>query len=1155
MTMEQLAEGKVEHLEVFSHGKATHVVTSIVYGAQAFFVFDRKHSSSDTAHNVEGNLHAIIEKIPKITLNVKGELNMADEEKQKTENFTCTFIGDFWLPKNPSSFSDAVKLYQNLPKYLGTEGENAVPLKVNLYPLTLIDRKATKLIRDISINLINQTEKLFVDMYELNMKCKDIQESDTVKCFLAIKRQMEEFMNLTKITKLVIQKKFCELLPRIRGGTDEERCLFELLNKIHQSPISIPALHSWLDKQNKQVKVLNKYIRAMADITFAKEPGDLEAVVLGPENSYCLCLSIFVSSHDSELDQMKHYCLEKSFPENFEKSTHRDFTAQQTDSTPLMEVVGGFMDFHNNNKTKKGVAFIVTPDSSESDSLYARVECYKKGTRISKNYKLPSAPEDVKVLVKDTTHNSVTITWSLPKGNTSTLTSYAVSCYKDFIEHSSKTCDANENKVTISDLAANTEYEVLVWGRCEVGDGPVGDAKVTVKTKAASQPEMLQAEKLTSTKALLKWQPPACVANGCSVEQYIIKEEIPSGHWEEILRTASNECKVEIQPNTVPSFRVAASCGSYGLSCDSEPCTVDLIKPTTFENLKQNILTNSTRTNDNIHIFKPELKLIARNTKDEIEKYEFGEPSLCVQEKVIMLVGATGSGKTTLINGFVNYIFGVEWQDAFRFMMIMESNAADQAVSQTTNISSYTLHHREGFKVPYTLTIIDTPGFGDVSDIKRDQEITETIRKFFTTRSKSGIDHIDAVGFVANYSLPRLTPTQKYIFDQILSLFGKDIADNIFLLLTFADGKKPQVLSGSEKARIPYKKHFKFYNSALYVFRDDKEINPNDESDDDDGNFHKMVWDMGVKSFNKFLEQLKSVESKSLLLTQDVLNERNRLQTSIAGIQIEIRQGLSTLEKLKQEMQMLENHYAEIERNKNFEYEVEEEIFVKVAVPRGHYVTNCLKCNRTCHDDCVFADDADKIQCSAMTDGQCDICPEACIWSLHKNMPHMYKLTTKKSVKTVHDLRHKYEKAIKRKLTTEELIEHMKKEFEALQLKVIAMTNGVRMSIERLEEIALRPNPMTTVEYVDILIQAEKSQAEPGWQARLDQLQEVRNAAEYMEKVAHKGFDPFKQHLEDIESKMDESKNELLAKTIEYIKKKWYATKCSFMKKKTVEYQ
>lgn len=39
-------------------------------------------------------------------------------------------------------------------------------------------------------------------------------------------------------------------------------------------------------------------------------------------------------------------------------------------------------------------------------------------------------------------------------------------------------------------------------------------------------------------------------------------------------------------------------------------------------------------------------------------------------EKTIMLVGATGSGKSTLVDGIVNYVMGVSFEDPFRFSLI-----------------------------------------------------------------------------------------------------------------------------------------------------------------------------------------------------------------------------------------------------------------------------------------------------------------------------------------------------------------------------------------------------------------------------------------------------------------------------------------------------
>ena len=64
-----------------------------------------------------------------------------------------------------------------------------------------------------------------------------------------------------------------------------------------------------------------------------------------------------------------------------------------------------------------------------------------------------------------------------------------------------------------------------------------------------------------------------------------------------------------------------------------------------------------------------------------------------------------------------------------------------------------------------------------------------------------------------------MTVEQKYIADQVLQLFAKDIKDNIFLFFKFADGQPPPVVQVIDKDEIPYAKgqKYKFNNSALYA--------------------------------------------------------------------------------------------------------------------------------------------------------------------------------------------------------------------------------------------------------------------------------------------------------------------------------------------------
>ena len=114
----------------------------------------------------------------------------------------------------------------------------------------------------------------------------------------------------------------------------------------------------------------------------------------------------------------------------------------------------------------------------------------------------------------------------------------------------------------------------------------------------------------------------------------------------------------------------------------------------------------------------------------------------------------------------VNYLFGVEWTDGFRFKLINESmeeavKGKSQAVSQTEHITAYTVNQHKDSPVPFSVTIVDTPGFGDTRGIERDQKIVSQVKKFFSAGGNKGIDQLDAIGFVIQGPLARLTPSQR----------------------------------------------------------------------------------------------------------------------------------------------------------------------------------------------------------------------------------------------------------------------------------------------------------------------------------------------------------------------------------------------------------
>ena len=505
-----------------------------------------------------------------------------------------------------------------------------------------------------------------------------------------------------------------------------------------------------------------------------------------------------------------------------------------------------------------------------------------------------------------------------------------------------------------------------------------------------------------------------------------------------------------------------------------------------------------------LSIYKLPLTKEMREPKSMLAKYSFGKAdTLTVPEKVLMVVGATGAGKTTLINGIVNYIIGVEWKDDFRFKMILDEANKSQAHSQTKFITAYTIHKTKDSLLPYTLTIIDTPGYGDTKGAERDKFITSQIREFFSMQN--GIDHLDGIGFVTQSALARLTPTQKYIFHSILSIFGKDVANNIFMMVTFADGQKPPVIDAVKEAEVPYSKFFKFNNSALFA-------NNNTEDDEEDDNFDEMFWKMGVKSFSKFFTSFEKAESKSLQLTRGVLKERKQLEATVLGLQPRINEGLSKLDELRQEEIILKQRQAEIEANKNFTYKINVTKQRKIDLSRGEYVTNCLICNCTCHYPCFIPKDEYKNGCAAMnSNGYCNVC--SCYWDQHVNNGYRFELYDDKETRTSEELRKKYKQAVSGKSQVESMISNIENYLENVAEEVFAMVMRVQGSIKRLDQIALRPDPLTETEYLETLIESEKREKKAGWKQRISFYEKAKEQARILSKLKNNDDESLNQIL------------------------------------------
>ncbi|XP_077350000.1 uncharacterized protein LOC143998132, partial [Lithobates pipiens] len=493
---------------------------------------------------------------------------------------------------------------------------------------------------------------------------------------------------------------------------------------------------------------------------------------------------------------------------------------------------------------------------------------------------------------------------------------------------------------------------------------------------------------------------------------------------------------------------------------------------------KLNKLTSSTEKVGSLTIYKMKI--------EQQSKGEFKTVQLNKKSKVIMMVGETGSGKTTLINAMINYIFGVEWKDEHRFQLIEESSGKSQAHSQTSSITTYQIHHEDGFRIPYPITIIDTPGFGDTRGIERDEKIMQKIREFFF---KCEFTEIDAICFVVQSSLARLTPTQKYIYDNILSIFGKDIKDNIVFFTTFSDLQEPSVLSVITEADVPCAKskdgkpvHFMVNNGMLYADNNPDQVGKRVYK------AQEMQWEMAMESIEDFfLQYLPGLASKDLTLTKEVLTERNTLDSTLKdlGQQIEVVTGKQ--QELKQIEKALNENREEVKCNQNFEYEVPETVRRKVDSSQSSI--NCQECSSTCHKNCPVFQDPLVYTCHVFNWlGICRVCKHGS--KKHFSEKSYWETFVEIKKESYLHIKEKHEKVGKKVLDLEEVFFKLKEDIRKAEDEVRELTEKIAEILQLLQEIALKPNPMFATDYIKLLIEKEKREGKTGFLERIKIMEE-----------------------------------------------------------------
>ncbi|KAK2741696.1 neoverrucotoxin subunit beta-like protein [Colletotrichum kahawae] len=222
-----------------------HFVAEVVEGGSATLSFVRACSSADEARKIAGELKVSVVNVP---VNGGDKVEFSAKNESLFDDVKISYSGA--IAENVSSLEDARRVAGEMPKTLGKQ-MNA--LSCTLLPLSILDRKASRIIRSLDSGLVTKTAAALKDGNTAGLMLQDLISRD-------------EF-----------EQEARRLLPELRDGTKDENTNATALRnavKLFQQRTGIAK--RFIDKKSNEANVLETTLASLSAEKFENHLGALK---------------------------------------------------------------------------------------------------------------------------------------------------------------------------------------------------------------------------------------------------------------------------------------------------------------------------------------------------------------------------------------------------------------------------------------------------------------------------------------------------------------------------------------------------------------------------------------------------------------------------------------------------------------------------------------------------------------------------------------------------------------------------------------------------------------------------------------------------------------------------------------------------------------
>ncbi|CAF1182575.1 unnamed protein product, partial [Didymodactylos carnosus] len=381
----------------------------------------------------------------------------------------------------------------------------------------------------------------------------------------------------------------------------------------------------------------------------------------------------------------------------------------------------------------------------------------------------------------------------------------------------------------------------------------------------------------------------------------------------------------------------------------------------------------------------------------------------------VLVIGETGSGKSTFINYLTNYFrngslnnikvaipskYHPQITESFNYC---ENNISDITQSKTDTCNQYIFIEEKTYR---QYLFLDTPGLSDTRGAEQDNINMNKI-----IESVENLQGLTAVIIVVNGTTGRLTLNLRNVISKLRGNLPDVVMDNVIVILTNAKRHEANFqLSSLQLHGTVYPYYMQ--NSA---FSQDPNI-----WDQTAMNALQFDWDQSMDEMKRMIETIDTFKTKSVSAFKDMKEIRN----AIKALMHEARLEVSKIQKMQDELAAFEHALKQYKTEevsyKN--YIKERYVETKELVDAKYNSTVCRRCDFVCHDNCGLNETtahSNQIltRCWAILpqNGCCTQCPQKCFYTEHYHARKKMKISQKKLQDVLYDIKVKYDNASKNK--------------------------------------------------------------------------------------------------------------------------------------------